>query len=157
MTFREKLKQEKPWAVNYGFGGGCCGCPHRWGYEEFAPDFCVGGNTDGRCWRCWDRVIPGTEPDNKEGAGGLRPCEVDGRRGWFHRFVEEERGLLQIDVFKRCESVALAERTFKEDGVIPPGCSMEKVRHAWALVEFLDGSVKKVEPETVRFIDGEEG
>ena len=47
-------------------------------------------------------------------------------------------------------------RDFEERRIVSNCCSLEKLRHAWALVEFPDGSVKKVEPEKVRFLDREE-
>lgn len=160
MTFREKLMQEKPWAVDDCFDGGCCGCPYRYGYEEAAPDFCQDVIIVDRCRRCWDREIPGTEPSAKwsQGAGDLRPCEVDGQRCYFHRFIEQELGWLQFndEIVLGAKTVDMIIEDFNERHIIANCCSMEKLRHAYALVEFPDGTVKKVEPEKVRFLDREE-
>lgn len=159
MTFREKLEQEKPWFVCEIFSGGCCSCPYRYGYEGGKPDFCVGGSSDNRCRACWDREMPGTEPSVKEDqrAGDLRPCEVDGQRGYFHRFIEQELGWLQFndEIVLGAKTVDMILDDFHERGIIANCCSMEKLRHAYALVEFPDGTVKKVEPEKVRFLDRE--
>jgi hypothetical protein len=61
----------------------------------------------------------------------LRPCEVDGKPAFFHRWVEDA-------------------------WIVPPslmvgGHNGGNVRSTFALVEFQDGSVKKVDPEAVRF------
>lgn len=157
MTFRERLKKEHPLLVDDDYVGGCFGCPHKFNYETGAPNFCTLGD-EKLCRSCWNREIPVTEPSVKEnqGAGELRPCEVDGKRCYFHRFIEEERGVLQINAFMRPESVKQVRRMYEEDGVMTNACSLEKLRHAYALVEFPDGTVKKVEPEKVRFLDREE-
>lgn len=62
MTCREKLKIEYPSEVGSGFIGGCCGCPHHFGYLD-RPHYCAAGiEKDAvRCTMCWDREIPGTE------------------------------------------------------------------------------------------------
>ena len=159
MTFREKLKKEHPSFVSPDFDGGCVSCPSRYGYEE-KPDPKVCGIWYQDCTACWGREIPGTEPAKKigsicQGAGELRPCEVDGQRCYFHRFIEEERGVLQINALMRPESIKAVRRMYEEDGILSNACALEKLRHAYALVEFPDGAVKKVEPETVRFLDRE--
>ena len=58
MTCREKLKIEHPKYIDEEYSGGCKGCPHNYGYLP-APDRCSKTN----CTKCWDRVIPETEPD----------------------------------------------------------------------------------------------
>ena len=45
-------------------------------------------------------------------------------------------------------------RRFRENGVVPVGCSAEITRHSFALVEYPDGSVGKVDPALVHFLDG---
>lgn len=47
----------------------------------------------------------------------IRPCETDGGKAYFHRWVQDERAI------------------------------------TFALIEYLDGTVEKVNPETVRFTD----
>lgn len=55
MTFRDKLRQEKPHMLSDNCSGGCQGCPSDYGYE--APEgfsHCVTTN----CWKCWSREVP---------------------------------------------------------------------------------------------------
>lgn len=52
MTCREKLKIEHPEYVNEIFSGGCCRCPHYYGYLTSPYDCSIG------CDECWDREIP---------------------------------------------------------------------------------------------------
>lgn len=64
MTFREKLKKERPEEVSDCWQGGCCACPKSYGYELHteAPCRANGGRTsEAICRACWDRTIPGTE------------------------------------------------------------------------------------------------
>ena len=65
MTFRERLRLERPYDLSSVFCGGCCGCPCSYGYEvvenrDGLPCSGEGGDND-TCTMCWDREIPGTE------------------------------------------------------------------------------------------------
>lgn len=65
MTFKEKLKLEHPDMIDSRCGGGCYGCPCRYGYEAVEKGLCRTedrGSLEDRCTRCWNRTIPGTEP-----------------------------------------------------------------------------------------------
>lgn len=44
-------------------------------------------------------------------------------------------------------------RSFEQDKAAAAGCSITVVRHACALVEYPDGSMGKVAPESVCFLD----
>lgn len=155
MTFRDKLMQEHPEKIGEDYLGGCAGCPREYGWDTF--DCGYWGN-ETVCRACWDREIPGAEPIAKVRlrVPNLRPCEVDGQVCYFHRFIEEERGVLCVNAFMKRSEMEEYRRLYEEEGVVTCYCSLEKLRHAWALVEFPDGSVKKVEPEKVRFLDREE-
>lgn len=63
MTYKEKLKQDYPYAVDESAMGGCCNCPYTYGYEITRPEFCkeIRKATDELCTMCWNREIPGTE------------------------------------------------------------------------------------------------
>lgn len=82
-----------------------------------------------------------------------RPCEVDGFPAWFHRWVEQDRVLLQVDGMFSAESEAAMVRRFHAQHVISPGCHSEVVRETFALVEYPDGVVATVKPELVRFVN----
>lgn len=82
-----------------------------------------------------------------------RPCLAAGHSAMFHRWVEDEKALLKINVFVSPEQQDGIVRRFREDGVIPSTCSVEKQRTSRALIEWLDGSVAMVDPETIRFLD----
>lgn len=57
MTYKERLKIEHPEKVNSMFGGGCCDCPHTYGYEECSSSSCKSNGGKG-CEYCWNREIP---------------------------------------------------------------------------------------------------
>lgn len=83
----------------------------------------------------------------------LRPCEVDGMRCLFHRFVDEDKALLKIDVFLLPHEQRAIVAEFKEAGIVPKCCSTEALRSTFALVEYPDGSLGKVDPMQVCFTD----
>ncbi len=87
----------------------------------------------------------------------IRPCEVDGEFCLFHRFIEEEQGVLQVNDNILLPSSAMDRiiRDYEERKIVATCFTLEKLRHAYALVELPDGTVKKVEPEKVRFLDRE--
>lgn len=86
-----------------------------------------------------------------------RPCLADDKPATFHRWVDEDKALLKINCFMRPEETERAVRTFKEEGWYPNTCSTERVRTCFALVEYPDGSVGKVKPELIQFLDRREG
>lgn len=55
-TFRERLAEEYPKAIDPIYFGGASGCPVHFGYEKQRPNFCQGGNEE-ICTKCWDREI----------------------------------------------------------------------------------------------------
>ena len=86
-----------------------------------------------------------------------RPCLVDDKPATFHRWVEEDRGILRINAFMREEGVEQVRQEFQEKNIIPPSASLEKLREVKALVEWPDGSVSTVALELITFLDRREG
>lgn len=86
-----------------------------------------------------------------------RPCLADGTPARFHRWVDEDRALLKINAFTRNEERDRLFQEFRDNGVVPGCCSTEVLRVTFALVEYRDGTVGKVEPARIRFLDSEEG
>lgn len=74
MTFREKLKKEKPGYVGDIYVGGARGCPCDYGYESVNNRPCETGGSC-RCEKCWDREIPDTEPTVREEKPEIRPID----------------------------------------------------------------------------------
>lgn len=64
MTFREKLKRERPEYVDDKYVGGCFACPHTYRYEQVRDDFVLCWLGEFICKECWDREIP--EEYNRE-------------------------------------------------------------------------------------------
>lgn len=88
-----------------------------------------------------------------KGDSGLRLCLADGKPATFHRWIDEDQALLQINAMVRPETRKEIILKFQEDGVVGPSTSIEKVRVCFALVEYPDGSVGKVKPELIQFLD----
>lgn len=85
-----------------------------------------------------------------------RPCEVDGVPALFHRWIEEDRALLKIDRFCTPGEANVICRRFHAEGTVPTGCHVNIVRETFALIEYRDGTIDKVKPERIRFIEREE-
>lgn len=89
-------------------------------------------------------------------SGLLRPCEVDGKPCLFHRWIDEDKAVLEIGMLVKQETLDAWRYAFNESGAVPPASTVKILRHTYALVEYPDGSVGKVEPELVRFLDRKE-
>lgn len=85
-----------------------------------------------------------------------RPCLADGTPATFHRWVEEESALLQIDACLPLRDQQKIVHRFREEKVLDPFSKIEKLRTCFALVEYPDGSVGKVKPELIQFLDRKE-
>lgn len=85
-----------------------------------------------------------------------RPCEVDGKPCLFHRWVDEDKAVLEIGPLVKQDTLDVWRRAFDEFGDVPPHSTVKILRHTYALVEYPDGSVGKVEPELVQFLDRKE-
>lgn len=86
---------------------------------------------------------------------GTRHCTVGDTPGTFHRWVVQDRILLEIQTFCKTEDRIRINRDFHNNGIIGPECSAKVIRENFALIEFSDGSVGFIEPRNVRFTDKE--
>ena len=82
----------------------------------------------------------------------LRPCMVGERKGKFHKWIDEQKILIKFNTYLKSDNIKAMTEEFKLSGVIPPHTDYEIITNTVALVEFEDGSVKKVDPEEVRFV-----
>lgn len=83
--------------------------------------------------------------------GYTRWCTVNGERAYFHRWIEEEKVIVQMKNFTSIEQMIKFRKKVEDEGISPLGCGIEKVKVIAALVEYMDGTVKKVDPERVKF------
>lgn len=139
----------RPTGCEYGFRKRlrCKKCPH-WSEARF-------GASLGELMA--EGFVEGVENlPNKAKASTSRLCEVDGNVCFFHRWCDEDRALLQFNALVRREEAEEQRTLFDDRGICSPSANIETVRNTFALVEFQDGTVKKVDPERVRFINGKE-
>ena len=83
----------------------------------------------------------------------LRPCEVDGKPALFHRWAEEDKGVLKINAFVKREQFEDLVSMYREESVVPGSCDVTVMRTTFAIVEYPDGSVHRVPVDRVRFTD----
>ena len=87
---------------------------------------------------------------------GLRLCKVEGLGVCsFHGFFADSTEKLKINVLTREKEERKLLGDFAK-GIVRPGASIETLYRITALVECIDGSVKKVDPESVRFFTRED-
>ena len=82
-----------------------------------------------------------------------RPCEVCGEPAVFLRWCEVETGILQFNAFFKPEYQERLRRVYCQTNTVPHGCSLEKLTDVVALVEWSDGTVSRVNPESIKFLD----
>lgn len=84
-----------------------------------------------------------------------RLCEVDGRPAFFHRWIEDDRALLNFNAFLPSREIERVREEFEKLHTIPHECSVKVLRATFALVEYIDdGTVSRVRPELVVFKAG---
>lgn len=88
--------------------------------------------------------------------GHTRLCTVSGERAYFHRWIEEEKVIVQMKNFTSIEEMIKFRKKVEDEGISPLGCGIEKAKVIEALVEYMDGTVKKVAPEQVKFVREQE-
>ena len=82
-----------------------------------------------------------------------RPCEVYGEPAVFHRWCEIETAILRFDMHFKPEDQQRLRCKYEQTHTIPPGCSLEKLTDIVALVEWPAGTVSKVSPDSIKFLD----
>lgn len=85
----------------------------------------------------------------------LRPCLADDKPALFHRWIDEDRVLVKLNGLCSHETRKKILDEFQVRGVLGPEGSTEVVHNTLALVEYHDGSVGKVRPELITFLDKE--
>lgn len=86
----------------------------------------------------------------------LRPCTVDGEPALFHRFVDQDKGVLQINGLCKPSHLATILKNFNENNFTDSTCTIEKFRQTMALIEWPDGRLSTVAVERVQFTDRSE-
>ena len=84
---------------------------------------------------------------------GTRICEADGRPAFFHRWVQDDKALLQMMRYATQAEAKEIKSDFDLHGYAPYTAQIEKISQTFALVEYADGTVGKVEPEKIKFTD----
>ena len=84
---------------------------------------------------------------------GLRPCSVNGRKAWFHCWIQTEHPYFLSTFFRSREEMKEISREIENEVIIPSSFKIEKIARVVALVEYDDGTVVKVDPEEITFED----
>lgn len=84
-----------------------------------------------------------------------RLCLVDGKPCIFHRWVDDDQVLVNYNAPSHEDAEKMIQQ-FSAGKVAGPNISTEVVRRTFALVEYPDGSVGKVAPELITFLDKED-
>lgn len=83
-----------------------------------------------------------------------RPCLVDGKKkALFHKWVTEDELVLKCDAHFRENRLAELVNRYHKTLTIPLGMSTLKISSTFALVELEDGTIIKVKPLSIKFLD----
>lgn len=86
--------------------------------------------------------------------GGYRPCLVSGLKALFHGWINEENYIIAIGRPISKENIPKLHARVEEYRVYPgPIDDIMKISNTYALVEFEDGHIGKVEPTRIKFLD----
>lgn len=85
---------------------------------------------------------------------GLRPCSVNGRKAWFHCWIQTEHPYFISTAFCSREEIKEMSCRIEDITIIPSSFKVEKITKVVALVEYDNGTVVKVNPEEITFEDG---
>lgn len=83
----------------------------------------------------------------------LRPCYVGNKKALFHKFTEKTKVIIKFDRLITTENAQKIYDIYKEQGILPTGCSTAEKKETYAIVEYEDGTVEEVKPTKVRFAD----
>ena len=85
----------------------------------------------------------------------LRPCTCNFKKALFHMWVEKEIPIMQITNLRlTAKALSRLERKMKSGQIPPPtGDNIVFVKTVVGIVEFEDGTVAEVEPQTIHFAD----
>lgn len=83
-----------------------------------------------------------------------RPCTVDGVKALFHRWSKKSNLVLQAKNPMSWDDFDRETKEAQRTGNVPSFLYSKVITNLTAVVEFEDGSIKHVDPESVRFTDG---
>ncbi len=88
----------------------------------------------------------------------LRPCLANGKKAFFHRWVESEELFISIDLSLPYEErmivdKMLCERLRSGERLLPPDTKVNTQKRLYALVEYENGKCELENIQNVRFLD----
>lgn len=82
-----------------------------------------------------------------------RPCLVDGKKALFHKWVTEDELVLKCDAAFKVDRLTELVNQYHKTLTIPHGMSTLKISSTFALVELEDGTIIKIKPLSIKFLD----
>lgn len=80
----------------------------------------------------------------------LRACRVNGKKALFHKWIEKEEPIIYLDFLHNDKEIHIAAM---RQLYLPPGAKIIVQRQTLAIIEYMDGTVAEVLPETIQFIN----
>ena len=80
----------------------------------------------------------------------LRVCRVNGKKAFFHKWVEKETPIIHLDYSRSNKEIHIAAMG---QFYLPPGAKVTSQRQTLAIIEYMDGTVAEVLPEKIQFIN----
>jgi hypothetical protein len=86
-----------------------------------------------------------------------RPCMVGGdKEALFHDWIFEDEVFINFNGVVKPYEMRRIAKSVREYGVVPNMAYTTPVKKTYGLVEFRDGTIQKVNPLDIRFLDSDE-
>lgn len=82
----------------------------------------------------------------------LRPCKVNGIKGYFHRWYEKKDFMLQFKAMATKANMKRMNDCYKQMHVVDNRVDVYELNKLYGIVEFEDGHIEEVIPTDIKFI-----
>lgn len=104
--------------------------------------------------KCFNRPNQGSTEKKMPAPIGLRPCQVEGVTGYFHRWIEKERGIYTIPASISRECAKRFRKEIIQGNPIMTDLEFQRTgTDIYALFEACDGTIHEVPANKVVFLD----
>lgn len=85
----------------------------------------------------------------------LRPCIVDGRKALFHRWTDDCDVIIKFNTMLPSDKMKEIHNLLLNYEVIPAIANPIPCKYTYGIVEFEDGSIRMVKPDSIIFLDSD--
>lgn len=103
--------------------------------------------------KCFGQPSKGNIEQKIPGSAGLRPCRVDGVNGYFHRWIEKDRGLYTTTAMISRDRMERLQKKLSKGNMVASELTFQKTgTDIYALFEACDGTMHEVPANKIIFL-----